>query len=487
MRLLRLLESPEPPGTDGYYYVVQVQHLIAEGRLHVPDASWVLRLLGWGAWVAGEPIRGVKAMSALLAAACVPVAWFAGIRLARASASEAPSEVSSVERERLAGWGLALWAAASPTLMHLAGDFPKTLGAVAPLLGVMGWGAAPRRGPWAILGGTVALLLAATAHRLGASLLGLGGAGMLLGLGLRGRRGAPDRKWPLLVAGGVALLGFLGLTALLPNLLHPRDLERVSTQLELSLGVPPPFAWFKLRAAHPVQQVELGAAWAGFLLGGSLLWRRRALRPLVCALLLPLAVCLFPLWRRDVLDLGYRLSLLAPLLTVSLAVLALPARPPAWVCSRSVMLAALALVSVTRWGFDPAQTPPYARYRRLIERIPRPLPELLIAHQGINFLYGHLTWHEAMAWAPEPELDRTRIGRIVWGVRDGEWVAYAPSGENLPTAIRLDSSYAYVREDVFEAFLARAKQEGDEELLERLSDWRNPSRVRPASLLRNRD
>lgn len=58
----------------------------------------------------------------------------------------------------------------------------------------------------------------------------------------------------------------------------------------------------------------------------------------------------------------------------------------AWVSSRSVMLAALALVCVTRWGFDPTQTPPYARYRRLIERIPRPLPELLIAHQGINFL-----------------------------------------------------------------------------------------------------
>ncbi|WP_224363007.1 hypothetical protein [Hyalangium versicolor] len=483
VRFARLLESPEPPGTDGYYYIVQVQHLIAEGRLHVPDASWVLRLLGLAAWLVGEPIRGVKGMSALLAAACVPAAWFAGTRLARASASEAPS----LDRERLAGWVMALWAAASPTLMHLAGDFPKTLGAVAPLLIVLGWGATARRGFWAALGGTVALLLAATAHRLGASMLGLGGVGALLGLALRGRREAPERKWPLLVAGGAALLGFIGLTRVLPNLLHPGDLGRVSTQLDLSLGVPLPFAAFRLRTTHPVQQVELAATWAGLFLGLVLLWRRRALRPLVSALLLPLAVCLFPLWRRDVLDLGYRLSLLAPLPAVALAVLALPARLSVLVRSRSAMIVSLALVLVARWGFDPTQTPPYARYRKLIERIPRPLPELLIAHQGINFLYGHLTWHEAMAWAPEQDLDRTRIGRIVWGVRDGEWITYAPVTEGLPTATRLDSSYLYVREDVFEAFLARVKEEGDEELIERLRDWRNPSQIRPVSMLRNRD
>jgi hypothetical protein len=485
VRLLRLLESPEPPGTDGYYYIVQVRHLLADGRLHVPDASWTLRLLGLGAWLSREPILGVKAMSAVLAAACVPAAWFAGARLARASASP---EDGFPERERCAAWALATWAAASPTLMHLAGDFPKTLGAAAPLLAVVGWGAAPghRRAGW-LLGGLGALLLAATAHRLGAALLGLGAVGAGLGLLLRGRGAAPERKGPLLVTGVAALLGFMGLTTVLPNLLHPQDLERVSTQLDLSLGVPPPFSYFPLRATHLVQQVELGLAWGGVGLGAVLLWRRRALRPLVAGLLLPLLVCLFPLWRRDVLDLGYRTSLLAPLLAMPLAVLAFPARLPALTRSRLGAVVALGLVVLARWGFEPSHAPPYARFRTLIARIPQPLPELLIAHQGINFLYGHLTWREAMAWAPEPGLDRTRIGRLAWGIRQGEWDAYAPSGDDVPRPVRLDRDYTYVREDVFEAFVARAREEGDDDLLARLADWRNPSAVRPASLLRNRE
>ncbi|QRO02096.1 hypothetical protein JRI60_25340 [Archangium violaceum] len=332
------------------------------------------------------------------------------------------------------------------------------------------------------------MLLAATAHRLGASLLGLGALGAVLGLGLRGRTDSPERKWPLVLVGVVGLVSFALLTSILPNLLHPKDLERLSAQLDLSPGWPPPFPYFALRRTHWLQQVELGSAWLGLVCGAVLLWRRRELRPLVMGLVLPLAVCLFPLWRGDVLDMGYRTSLLAPLLAVPLVLLAIPAvrqglRPRPWVPA----LVALALVPLARFGFDPHATPPYGRYRALIARIPQPLPELLIAHQGVNFLYDHVTGHEAMAWAPEPGLDRTRVGRLVWGVLDGEWMAYAPIREELPLPVRLDHDYVYVREDFFEAFLARVREEGDEELLDRLADWHNPSAVRPASLLRNRD
>jgi hypothetical protein len=332
------------------------------------------------------------------------------------------------------------------------------------------------------------VLLAATAHRLGASLLGLGAVGAVLGLVLRGRADAPERKWPLVLVGVACLVSFALLTTVLPNLLHPKDLERVSSQLDLSPGAPPPFAYFALRRTHVLQQVELGASWLGLVSGAVLLWRRRDARPLVMGLLLPLAVCLFPLWRGDVLDLGYRTSLLAPLLAVPLVLLALPpVRAGLKLRPWAIALPVLALVSLARIGFDPQATPPYGRFRALITRLPQPLPELLIAHQGVNFLYDHVTGREAMAWAPEPGLDRTRVGRLVWGVRDGEWMAHAPSQEGLPVPVRLDRDYVYVREDVFESFLAHARAEGDEELLERLADWHNPSAVRPASLLRNRD
>lgn len=482
VRLLRLLESPEPPGTDGYAYVVQVEHWLSEGRLHFPDSSWVLRLLALGAAALGQPIPGLKWASAVLAAACVPAAWFAGLRLARAIApdSEPPPHARSL------ALALAAWAAASPTLTHLSGDFPKTLGLVAPALLALGLLASRPRRAVHLLALAAALLLTATAHRLGAMLLLLGAAGALLGLVLRGRPGSPERRWPLVALGAGTLTLFAALTAVLPSLLHPQDLERVFPQLDFSLGLPPPFAWFPLRRTHALQQVELAAAWGGVVLGAWLLWRQRASRPWVAALLLPLLVCLLPLWRRGVLDLGYRTSLLAPLLAVPLVLLAIPA--PVWVRLRTPALAllALALLPAARWGFDPHATPPYTYYRSLLARLPQPLPELLIAHQGVSFLYSHLTGREAMAWAPEPGLERTRIGRLVWGVKDGEWLAWAPSAPELPAPHRLDRHYVYVREDVYEAFRTRALAEGDEDLAARLADWRNPSAVRPASLLRNR-
>ena len=43
------------------------------------------------------------------------------------------------------------------------------------------------------------------------------------------------------------------------------------------------------------------------------------------------------------------------------------------------------------------------------------------------------------------------------------------------------------REDAFEEFLANVRNARDDDVLERLFDWRNPSQMRPASMLRNRE
>ena len=40
-RLTLMLSSAHPLGTDGYFYVVQIEDLLALGHLHVADTSWV--------------------------------------------------------------------------------------------------------------------------------------------------------------------------------------------------------------------------------------------------------------------------------------------------------------------------------------------------------------------------------------------------------------------------------------------------------------
>jgi hypothetical protein len=483
-RWSRLAESAEPMGTDGYYYVVQVEHLLREGQPHVPDASWVLRFLAGCAAALGAPVAGVKLGAALLAAAVVPAAFALGRALSRPEAAEPGGAGDGV------AWGLALWAAASPSLTLLAGEFPKTLGIAAPLLLAL---ALALRRPLGAAGAAALLaagLLAATAHRLGAALAAAGVAGAALGWGLRRARAAPGgapTAARLAVAAVLAAGLFAAASATLPGLLHPQDVDRLTGQLALGPGAAP-FAWLRLRGASLPERVELALAWPAGLAGAWAFLRRPERRPVLGALLLPLAAALLPPWRRDVLDLGFRLALVSPLAAAPLAALALPPAPLRRWPRAAVALglaAALAGPLVAREGLDPAAGPPYARFRALLARLPEQ-PDLLIAHQGLSFLYGHLTWREAMAWAPERALDRTRIGRIAWGIRAGEWAAYGALLPGAPRPVLLGPGYVYVREDVWEALVAGARAAGDEDVLARIADWRNPTAVRPASMLRNR-
>jgi hypothetical protein len=476
-RLAPMLASAHPLGTDGYYYVVQVESLLREGSLHVPDASWVHLFLAVVAALVSDPVIGVKLGAALLAAACVPAAWAAGRQLGRGS---------------VAAWLLAGWAAASPTLGHLAGDFPKNLGIAVPLLLLL---ALLASGPGRRLSGLVALvvlaLVVATAHRTGAALLLLGGLGSALGwLGSRlGGGGLPPRTALLrgLVVALACLSAFALGTSLLPAWLHPADLARLQGRFALGLHWPAPWGWLGLRSTGPAEVLELSLPWLVLLAAVPAWFAHPPRRLWLAGLGLPLLVLLFPGWRVDELDMGYRLSLLAPVVAAPLAVVIgrgafrSGASAPWWLPA-----ACLGLSPVAWTGIDLVSAPPYERYAELIESIPQPLPELLIAHQGMSFLYDHRTGREAMAWAPEAALDRREVYRLVYGVRAGEWLAFTPPGLAAPLPVPLGQGYHYLREDRWEAFLEGALRDGDDDLRDRLGDWRNPRRVRPSHMLRGR-
>jgi len=462
LRAWWLAQTPHPTGLDGYYYVVQLADWHAGLGLHVPDSSWVLPALGALVGMAGDPIGALKLGAAALAAACLPAAWALGRTHSAAL-----------------GWWLAAWALASPTLTHLAGDFPKNLGLVAPALCLCAL-ARRRPSPGRMAAGVLALVLTLTAHRLGAALLMAGGAGALLG-GLLSRRRALSGTTAWL--GPAALVGVFGLfgaaSLVLPGLLHPADLARLEGQLSLSTGLPSPLPWAALRQTHPLQLVELSLPWGVLALCAWRALRSPAQRPTAFAGLVILGLIYLVPWRRDVLDLGYRLALMGPIAAVALLPSLLPPRRPRLPAWTALTLPLVAAAAPT--GFEPRAHPDYDRYDALIDAIPRPLPDLLIAHQGINFLYDHRTGEEAMAWAPEPELDPATVGRLVWGISDAEWRALADAPHH-----RLDADYRYATELVWQAFVARAQSEGDDDLRDRLTDPRNPSIVRPSALTRGR-
>ena len=80
-----------------------------------------------------------------------------------------------------------------------------------------------------------------------------------------------------------------------------------------------------------------------------------------------------------------------------------------------------------------------------------------------------------MAWAPEPELDPSEIGRIA--------VGFEPDDFPDPRSVTaLDPNTVYVNE----ATWMRLLEQADPELRARMQSPQNPSQVRPASLRRGR-
>lgn len=428
LRLLWLWQTPEPTGTDGYYYVVQIADWSAGQGLHMPDSSWVLRVLGALGWVM-DPIAAHKVGGALLAALCVPAGWWAGERVHPGG-----------------GLVVALLAACSPSLTHLAGDFAKNLGMVAPLLLWLGGLLSPSKSWKGWVLPIVGAILAAWAHRLGAAMVVLSLGGAVLA-----------RMNRVLILGGLgALAAFAGLSQMAPGLLHLQDLDRLKGAFDLSLHFPQPWPLVALRQTNPVELAEWSLAWAGLLAVAAMGRKTWPLLP-------PLAVVLLLPWDLTELDMGYRLALISPALVWPLA--AKIGRGSLW----GVLFLPLALL-----GFAPKEHPPYPHYRRQIERLPEQ-PTLLIAHQGFNFLYDYETGAEAMAWAAEPELDPSEIGRIA--------VGFEPDDFPDPRSVTaLDPNTVYVNE----ATWMRLLEQADPELRARMQSPQNPSQVRPASLRRGR-
>ena len=496
MRLAALHAPAEPVGFDAYFHFIQVRSLVAEGRLHAPDASWVLRAFALGHALGLSERLAVEAVAALLAAACVPAAWWLARRW---------------QLGATAAWLLAGWAAGSPVLTHLAADFPKNLGIAAPWLALLslspqrrgeGQGegpAAPSRAPgqpWydvrpltptlspALRGEgacvvLVMILLAvagAGAHRTGVVLVLLWLVGTTLGL--LGARASPRAlRLAALGAGAVVLAAVV--LAFVPGVFQLADLERATTQLSATPSFPPPpWPYFALRTTLPLfERLELLAAWPALLLALVRWVRVPRERPLLTPAVLLLLTASFPFWRTDALDLGWRLALLAPLAALPVLATALPRRDLRWPVAVAFLLLPLAWL-----GVDRAAAPPWERYHQLVAAIPRPLPALAIAHQGLASRYDFDTGSEALPWAPEPELDRATIFRIAFEVRDREWAAFLPETDGAPRPMPLGQGAVWIREDVWEAFVQRARAEGDDDLRARLDGWRNPSQVRPAWL-----
>lgn len=211
--LASLLAHPVAVGVDGYYYVLQVNALLGQGRLYFPTAApLILYLMGGVSYLAGDPVIAIKIGSALLhAALCLGI--FAIIN-------------SSTRAAWLGVLGSAL-AAAFGTHRYMVAEFINNLGALTFLVW-SGWCVVrayqTRRSLWASL--SVALLIGAIfSHRSAPAVAAAVAVSVLLTHLWAGSEVA-DRNRRLAAAFAVVLLWFL------PALLASQRLFPLPTWME---------------------------------------------------------------------------------------------------------------------------------------------------------------------------------------------------------------------------------------------------------------
>lgn len=442
------------PGWDGYFYLIQVKAMIEEGAMHSADSSPVYLLLRGLYVLCGDYVTAFQLMCALLAGAFSALSFWA----ARKICGSVPTALV-----------VAAWTIFSPSLTFFAAQFPKNLLGMNALLLLLGFSLQR-----SVLPKALSLLLAFWSHRMTA------GLSLIFWVARR-------LTWQRML--GVLALGGVGVAAafLVPGLLRPADLERFSGAFQ---SMPQVQGWAFIQLLEPGRMhlswmLEIGIAF--FFLGYWILtWLSDRPNQFGLAFFALVLVLIFPFFRMEVQGMGYRFFLSFMLLAPLVFALIPHILPKVFFYVVTTLFLALSI-----WGRGAYQPevfdPDYAQYSALADKIEEELseknPELLIAHKGFAEIITFETGIDALPWQPEYEVDSLRLWRIATDIMPME-MRYLLGREDQKRVIALGIDCMALPETVWQRFVVAAHEDGDEDLIERISSWRNPHEERPAYLLK---
>lgn len=530
-----LFATPELQGSDAYVYIIQVRSLIETGRLHYRDLSPVYPFMAAFRLCLSSDISAYKVSLALIGALRVMALYFAVFSLfsknsfAQNGRNTRGDSNTGGQFEALACAAAAVFfLLASPTQLYVLLQFPKNSLALAAMMTTLAF----------VLRGTPAaalffFLLTAITHRIGAGML-LASAAFLLLLSLRIKT---------LFALAIPFLSVICLATLcMPGMLNLFDLERITTTLRTQASYAPlHFAetigiqgndplWlveihgiipliiaialyysgkYALASASLPQQKTstknepiLGAAVRSSIreLFAS---REKILGAFFCADML----LLFPFFDYTADGIGLRFflqsSAAAPL-ALTLLLYTFFRHPfnrrlyppmtgqmhnhiTSFAFRYCLAPALFFLCSVTlffaagRSYLSKQIDPPYALYRQVSAKVATLVSpaevDLFVAHKSLAETMDYELRADVLPWSPEARFDRKRTWRIAWMI--SPWQIRSITGES-EAIFELSPSYTLLREDVWERFLDAVI---DDPFYEGIIDhWKNPSRVRPAYL-----
>jgi len=440
--IAQVFRSPVADGFDGYYYVMQVNHLFREGAMHSSDFSLIylpLILLG----LVFPPLLSYKITVVLIGV----LFTLSGYRFVRKSGSRAMALMA------------VFYILLSPSVLFFTLQFPKNLLGILVLLNFLSClkGRKSRR---AVLW----FILLAFSHRL-AFCMGL--ACLLFSL-------AVGRKILKYI---IPSLFLLLIVLLIPGLLNIFDFQRIIfNDLDL-FGYWGPVEFYQLWDLWRQPSWIFDFLFIHLILILSLLHfvKRKFRIPELYYLILLLVV---PLWAYSSGSLSYRLSLngflLLPLIYFSFSDTGAEKKAMIPLLSISFLFAFFPRYDHSKFN------PPIETYRDISSAINEELHgrevDLVIAHKGIKEQIILNTDLEASNWAPEEYTDSTY--RVFTGISDYLLLQYLDSRE-LSAIISLPRGYYLVSETLFQKLIERIGVNEGPDVLRRINTWQNPLRQKP--------
>ncbi len=463
--------TEHPSGWDGYYYVMQLHSWWEHGQMQSPDSSLIYPFLSVFRVFSDDYVvvvkLGVVVLVVLFIVSCVLIGGVG-------------------RQEKQWSWLLVFLLVMSPSLTFVAAQYPKNLLGFIFLIWCLRH-LTERRFLLAVL----FFLLTFFTHRMTAGLAVLFVPIILY------QYSHKLFFW----ATSVMILTTLAVTIFLPGLLHWTDLSRFQGEFSMEPGFAPltfpdlwnwklSFWWFLEIALH-------------FILVLALLIRLVRSKQLLSfhkftvLLFWIQVVLLFPFFNMEAGSVGYRFYLISLLLTPLLAMAVLRERNIRLPVILSILLILCAVFSYRAYDIS-LFNPDYNLYSKVADNVIKHMdvlytqleseekPDLIVAHQGIAELIIIKSDIDALNWSPSSSKDPRLVWRVVAGLRKYDFVSHLDE-RDMERIVRLDVNYYLVPEIIWNKMKISVRKAKDNELLSRMSDWRNPSEERPQFLSRFKD
>jgi hypothetical protein len=465
LRLIAYGQTPYANGSDSYFYLIQIKGFMEEGSMHSSDVSLIYPLMISIQWLSGDYVLSYKITCALLAGIFSVLCFLF---------------CKKWSRRKSASIVLGCFTLFSPHLTYFAGQYPKNmLGLILFVLLIMYVNHKKILVPLAIL------LLNFFGHRLTAILsICYGVLYVLL------------KKKPTSIFIGIVAIFIVFLLAgiFLPGILSFADLERFENTFSLSPHFSP-FTFintFGQSLLSPFWEIEIvfvcvlqlmAIAWTIYLL-----WKKKA-DPLFATLTTATVFLIFPFLHWSMESIGYRLFLVYVLITPLLISYSKNIFSKHMGITIGGVLVVCSIFSYKSYNPD-KHDPPYKLYeiisKRTVANVSKDSIELIIAHKSLAEFLTFTTGLDAMPWIPEYPIDDNKLWRIATGLSELQLKFYLKEESNKGIYYRLSSNYFLIKEKDWKMLMQRIQEDKDMELLEQLNTWRNPSKVRPYYLLKNK-